>query len=125
MEYLLVAGHRSDSTLLYVPSTKLLYVKKCERNDKKSYICYQTIINASKNQNGNYIKCTAGVTVDENGVCTPNKIPHSVHDHHEVIYQDLDTLNEVKGKCRYLAANFPGSSNAISENEIFTLEMAK
>lgn len=101
---------------------KPLYVKKVKRSGKQIYICYQTILSATKK---NEVQCTARASVDENKVCLRNRTPHTNHANHSVIYSDLETLNTIKKKCRYSAENFPLSSHRVSPKEIFYMELSK
>lgn len=122
MEYSYIKGYREDSELLFIHEENHLYVKKVKRSGKQIYICYQTILSATKK---NEVQCTARASVDENKVCLRNRTPHTNHANHSVIYSDLETLNTIKKKCRYLAENFPLSSHRVSPKEIFYMELSK
>lgn len=119
-------GHRMDSELLYVISEKHLYVKKDIRNARRIFICYQTILSARKSiMAEHHPKCTARVSIDGNGICTKNPLPHTQHKNHEQIYFDLATSNAVKDGCIFIKEKFPEQSHKISEKAIFFRELAK
>lgn len=121
MDYVLIQGFQSG-TLFYVPSEKHLYVRKSSRNDNVYLACYDTII--SKNEKNNNVSCSARCHVKQN-ICVRTDTPHSVHDDHEIIYNDLISLNAMKNSCRLLAENFPISAKKIPIKEIFLMEMSK
>lgn len=102
MDYQMMKGKRGDSELLYVPSEKILYVKKVERNDCQVYICYQTILSAPKKKTADnfHPKCTARVTLDRSGTLTKNSIEHTLHDNHDHIYADMKSVNNIKTEIR-------------------------
>lgn len=132
MEYQLVDGFREKSSLLYVPEEKNLYVLKVQRdaNDEnsKEYICYQTILFAPKkknqNNNNNKVEYTARVKMQSNGLCVRN-MPHTCHNNHEDILQDMRKSNEMKRKAKILNRNFPLQAHRISTREIFQSEYVK
>lgn len=133
MEYSIINGNREGCKLLWVPQEKYLYVKKCERSGKKTYICYNTILSSEKKKDRKenevnlekHIKCTARVTIGENGQCNRNKIAHEPHENHQIIYEDSMLRNNIKKKCLFLRQEFPESSHKISEKEIFFGEICK
>lgn len=44
MNYLFIQGSHNGNRLLYIKSEKRLYVEKCQRNDRRIFICYQTVL---------------------------------------------------------------------------------
>lgn len=127
MDYQIVKGKREDSELLYVPSEKILYVKKVERNDCQVYICYQTILSSPKKKTpGNFHpKCTARVTLDHSGTLTKNSIEHTLHENHDHIYADMKSVNNIKTAIRSLRNEYPEIVHNISVENIFYKEFAR
>lgn len=127
MEYSFIKGKHDGCVLLYSPTEKDLYVQNNERNGKKVYVCYQSILSKQKQKENdqNHINCKARVTINEGGVCERNKIPHSDHENHEIEYLDLVTRNAITDKCRFLKEHFPESAHKIPEHEIFMKELSK
>lgn len=109
MEYEYVQGFRRTSNLVWLPIEKLLYAKHDNRNGKAEFVCYQKVLQNNKNQNNKkkrknntenkeneeILKCTAKVLIDSDGRCVRNKIAHTCHDNHELIYKDMISKNKV------------------------------
>lgn len=121
MDYVLIQGFQSGA-LYYVPSEKHLYVRKSSRNGNVYLACYNTII--SKNEKNNNESCSARCHVKLN-TCVRTGTPHTKHVDHEIIYNDLVSLNAMKNTCRLLAENFPISAKKISIKEIYLMEMSR
>lgn len=51
MDYSFIDGSHEGNQLLYIKTEKRLYVEKCKRNNKKIFICYQTILQKRKKVN--------------------------------------------------------------------------
>lgn len=125
MEYSIIQGVREGSHLVYVAEQKLLYVFKVERNGRKTYICYQTIICARKNdQNHDHTRCTARIVLLDDRYCEASS-SHSAHVDHEIIFEDLRKRNNMKIKCHFLKEEFAEDAHKISARTIFQKEIAK
>lgn len=131
-EYMFIKGHRG-AELLYVPSEKCLYVKKNERNGKQYYICYQTILSKERKikkgiaDNIDCSKCTARVFLNKRKQCWRNKIAHTLHKDHQVIVEDLRSLDAMKRDCKMLKRNLaiPSASRKVNAREIYDKHMSK
>lgn len=119
MDYVFIQGFQSG-TLLYVPSEKHLYLRKSSRNGIAYFVCYDTVITKKEKSKAT---CFARCHIKEK-TCTRNAAPHTHHDH-EIIYNDLVSLNAMKNSCRLLAEKFPLSAKKIPIKEIFLMEMSK
>lgn len=122
MEYCFIEGYKGGK-LLYLKDEKNLYVRKNFENGVETFICYQTIMH--KGNKIDHLNCTARVKLDENKICTRNKIVHTKHESHEIHYRDLETLNAIKENCRMLQKIIPITAHKVSAKEIFLQEMAK
>lgn len=131
MEFSYIQGFHGGM-LLYLHEEKHLFVKSHDRNGQVEFICYEETLSKEKYKNDEVAtqgqqkktKCTAKSFVRDNH-CRRNKIQHQVHPDHELVYQDLQTLNAVKEKCKLLAEWCPLSSHKISSKEIFLVELSK
>lgn len=124
VEYELLTGKRTDSTLVYVPSEKNLYVKNSTTKDVQRYVCYQKILRRGP-QNGDVIPmCYARITM-KNGNCYRTNAPHAPHGDHEHIYADMLTANKIKGTCKQLREVLAESARAIDTRKMFNMELAK
>lgn len=106
--------------LLYLIGEKHLFYRKGESyvGTKAYYACYERIDGSGS--------CKARCTLDlQSEQCTRNKKQHNIHENHDVIFRDMESLRAMKNHCKYLATNFPFSSHKIPINEIFLNEMAK
>lgn len=125
VKYEFVKGFRENSTLLYIPKEKNLYVQKSSWNNIKHFVCYQSILCGKGYKNKENVACSARAVIHENKSCTRNKTAHSCHLHHEAIRKDLITINNLKSTCRNLKELISESSWKISVREIFNRELAK
>lgn len=120
MDYIKVNGFNGGK-LYYLPKEKHLFLRKTSKNEKTYLICYDTIM-AKKSANA----CSARCRLDEStGECLRTVTNHCNHESHEIIFQDLVSLNAMKDQCRYLAEKFPFSAHLIPISEIFLIEMSK
>lgn len=120
MDYELVRGLQATSMLLYMLGT--LYVKKCERNGRQEWICYQSVL--SKNKCKNEPNCTARVIIKD-GIASRNKVKHTDHHTHEVLYADMVSANNMKEQIQFLRDNYPEMVHMIQVDNIFHKEIAK
>lgn len=121
LDYINTNGFRGTSSLVYVISEKSLYVGKGSRNECKTFVCYQTVLNGKdKKQN----QCSARITIDKNDVCKRNKVQHSTHPNHENLFRDMETANSMKGLCKQLQELLGSSARKISTREIFNKKLA-
>lgn len=127
MECQLIDGIRENSKLLHVPSENMLYVYKCVRNERKEYICYQTILSAPKrgSAEGFHPKCNARVRLLANGTCERMNVQHTLHNNHAEIVSDLAKRNEMKRKCKTLRDEFTEDAHRIPTKHIFQREIVK
>lgn len=127
MEYLWVNGFRNGSNLLYVSSQKMLYVLKVERNGSKQYICYQTILSASKKNadNNNQPCCTARVRILPDGTCEKMSLPHTTHDNHEQVMADMNKINKMKTQCQSLKDDHADDARRIPTRHIYQRVISK
>lgn len=124
MEYTVIGGFRTNSTLIYVHKEKCLFLKKNERNSNRTYICYQAVLSKRQLRDEDHTKCTACVVIGKNGECFRNKIQHTSHRNHRSIYADLCSIENMKNKCDFIKNNLPISGSKISVKEIFCEEIA-
>lgn len=125
LEYKIVNGKREGSELLYAIEEKILYLKKIKRGQNTIFRCYQRVLSKSKEANDkDGTICNGEVTVDEDGICY-RRTPHSQHEHHEHIMNDLESFNTMKKDCRYLNEKYGVVANKISEQDVFCAEMKK
>lgn len=126
MDHCFIKGfHGGD--ILYLKEEKHLFYRKIARNGNVEYACYQSILLKNKKRSKSDVKvipCTARAIIHGNE-CSRNKIKHSKHDNHELIFRDLETLNAVKEKCKILQEINPIVSHKASAKIIFLQEMAK
>lgn len=128
MQYLLIRGIREGSLLAYVPSQKMLYTYKVQRNGIKEYICYQTILAVPKKRNEagkHHPYCTARVRIFPDGICENMNVPHTHHDNHEAIVHDLNLRNNMKQKCRTLRDDHEEDARKIPTRHIYQREVSK
>lgn len=94
----IIRGHRIDSTLLWVPAEQNLYYKKCTRNGKEEYECYQTILRKNGKTEYKPAYCTAGAVVKD-GVCNHKVNGHTNHSNHTEIFINLNSRNKILDRC--------------------------
>lgn len=114
---------------------KNLYVTQARRNGKEEYICYQKILcktqnkkKSKKNKKRRYsssIPCTARIIIDGNGKCKRNKVIHSNHDNHELIYKDFVTKNNIIDRSIAIKNVLEGLPADVPIHDVFTHELAK
>lgn len=126
MEYVPIKGFRGGN-LIYIPEDRHLYVRRTTKAGRVYFVCYDTVLTKRlKKQEPNFQECGARCTLNEStGLCSKKASCHRDHENHDVIFRDLQSLNTMKDKCRYLAENFPFSARRIPIKEIFLAEMAK
>lgn len=130
MEYRWIRGFREGSRkLLYIPSQKLLYIFKTKRRGRAIYICYQSILSASKKQNQkkneDHTSCTSRVRLLPDGTCEKMNMNHTCHQNHEKIVRDMEKTNNMKRKCQTLKKDYPEVAHKISTRNIFQREMVE
>lgn len=123
-EFEKIRGHRTDSTLYWIPEEKFLYVKKEERGNKIECICYQTVLTNS-NRKVDRKKCTARRFINSKGQISKSAISHTNHDNHELIYKDLITRKSIVDTCVGVQNLLGDISVKVSVGDIFTREIAK
>lgn len=69
--------------------------------------------------------CTARVIIDENGKCIRNKVPHTHHDSHEMIYKDMVTKNNIIDRSIAIKTVLDGIPVEVPIHDVFTHELAK
>lgn len=114
--------------MLYVPNEKMLYVYDCTRNDKRMFVCYQTVLaNKKKKDHSIHSKCTSSVRLLPNGSCERMNvhIPHTTHPNHEIIAADKRKTQSMKEKCEYLKVNFTEDAHKIPNRRIFQREIVQ
>lgn len=116
--------------LLYVPSEKMLYAKKCTRGNDETEIfeCYQaTLTDKGKKDNSDHVPCTSRVRLRPDGTCerVNSHIPHTEHDDHQLIAADKKKMINMKNICRNLKENHPENSSRIPNKHIFQREISK
>lgn len=117
---LLVGFNNGKNPLLYLREDKRLFVQKISRYGKTEYICYDSILSGKNKAEC----CRARVTISGEA-CTRNQIAHSCNGTHEIIYRDLNSLNEMRERCRSLRFACDTSSHKISVKDIFLQVIAK
>lgn len=120
----MIRGHRIDSTLLWIPAEQHLYYKKCARNGKVEYECYQTVLRKNGKSENEAIYCTAGAVV-KNGVCTHKAKGHTVHPNHKGIFNNLKVRNRILDRCIAMKEIAEDLCVKVPARDIFTREMAK
>lgn len=120
----IVKGHQEGSFLLWAHEEKHLFVKKGTptKNGDIDWICYQTIL---CQQNPNEIPCTSRLKRSTNGVCIRKSIPHTAHNNHALIYNDLISRQQIVGDCLEFNKLCKGLAMKIPVNDFFTRELAK
>lgn len=121
-----IRGKRRNASLLWIPQDKYLYVRHREHTDKskgEDWICYQTILHK---KDKSVVNCSSAVNI-KNEMCTRKNVqnPHTNHNNHQIIYNDLITLNNIKDNCIAAKQLGEGLSMNISTCDIFTREIAK
>lgn len=125
MDYCFIKGYKGGS-LLYLEDEKHLFVRKSGENGEETYICYQSVLaKSNKKKKMTQPNCTARVKLDGKKICTRNKIAHSKHENHEILFRDFETLNAVRKNCRTLQKIIPITAHKISAKEVFLQEIAK
>lgn len=119
LPYKTVMGHRRNAQLLWVPTKKHIYVKK-----EGEWICYQTILLKS---DSNAIKCTSRVQTISDSLCIQKNVfvPHTNHEDHEKIYNDLISRNKIIDQCVEMKNLSDGLTISIPSKDIFTRKMAR
>lgn len=117
----LIRGHRIDSTLLWIPAEQHVYYKKCTRNGKVEYECYQTIL---RKRDHEVPYCTAGAAI-EDGVCTLKLKGHTAHPNHRQIVNNLNARNNVLDRCVAMKEITKDLCVNVPAQNIFTMEMSK
>lgn len=123
--YRKIRGKRRDSWLLWALEEKHLYVKhRVNGSQNEDWICYQNILCKT---NKNAVKCTSAVQIGSNKICRPKngQNPHTKHANHQLIHDDLVSLNNIKDDCIAAKKSSSGLSTDISASDIFTREIAK
>lgn len=124
-----IKGFREGSSLIYVPSEKLLYILKSKRRGKEVYICYQSILFVPKKRkqrrNKDQSSCSARIRLLQDGTCEKMNAEHTCHTDHEQIVRDMNKTNNMKAKCQTLKNNHPEDAHKISARNIFQREMKK
>lgn len=125
LKYELISGFRRNSQLIWISEDKHLYVKKkVQRRSRKAfYVCYNNILFKNKISKSEYQKCTAGVNIDCEDMCTRNSIKHTNHINHELLYKDFISRKNIINAC-----TAPGTAEygiELSARVIFTKEIAK
>lgn len=107
--------------IYYSSKEKHLYVQRGKMRNGDLYLaCYDTILNKLNSQ------CSAKRVYNKgNRYSRSTNHKHTKHGHHEIIYRDLVSLNNMKNQCRYLTQNFPTSAHKVPIKEIFLQELAK
>lgn len=87
------------------------------------YICYQSILrkNLKKKKIPN---CTSRVKIDNCGLCTRKRIPHSTHMNHEMLYKDMKSKNKIIDDVVSLSKQLENLSTEVPAPDIFTRELA-
>lgn len=124
LKYEFLTGKRTDSTLLYIPSEKNLYVKNSTMKGVQRYVCYQKILRKNSKNKDSTPLCYARITMKE-GNCYRTNAPHARHDDHQHIYEDMLTSNRIKSTCKQLREILGESARAIDTRKIFNQELAK
>lgn len=84
--------------------------------------CFEDVRRKKKKKRKN--SCGGRCRMDANGKSWQSH-DHAKHKNHEIIYRDLVSLNAVKERCQFLAANYPGQAHKMSTKIIFLTEIAK
>lgn len=130
MSLLEVVGF-NGGTLYYAPGEKHFYVREKSCDSGNVYlICHDQMEyknemrKSEKNRKKEVKSCPSR--------CCFNSITGEIrltenhtHKDHEVMYNDLISLNAMKDKCKFIAENFPLSAHKVSIKEIFLMEMVK
>lgn len=124
LKHELLTGKRTDSTLLYIPSEKNLYVKNSSMKGVHRYVCYQKILRKPDQNINATPACYARITM-KGGKCFRTNEPHASHDDHQHIYEDLLTSNKIKSTCKQLREILGESARAVETRTIFNRELAK
>lgn len=114
--------------LLYVPSERMLYVSKGERNRVEDFVCYQTVLKGgNKKDNSEHIPCTSRVRLLPNGSCVRvnSNINHTNHPNHQLIAADKRKMHNMKQCCQSLKENHPETAFKIPNRHIYQREIAK
>lgn len=119
-----IRGHRIDSTLLWVPAEQYLYYKKCTRNGKDEYECYQTILRKNGKNEHEVPYCTAGSVVKD-GVLTHKLKGHTNHPDHSEIFKNLEARNNILERCIIMKSITEDLCVKVPDKEVFTHETAK
>lgn len=123
MEYCFTKGFKGGN-LLYLREEKHLFVRKSGENGEETFICYQSVLSKSS-KNLSQPNCTARVKLNGEKICSRNKIAHTNHENHEILFRDFQTLNTVRKNCKTLQKIIPITAHKISVKEVFLQEMAK
>lgn len=102
--------------------------KKNGKKHNKSKVGKSEKLDKERKENKEEMKvlnCTARVKIDKKGNCTRNNVPHSRHDNHENIYNEMVTKNGIIDKCVEFKKVAKGLSIKVPANDIFTLELSK
>ncbi|KNC25747.1 hypothetical protein FF38_10360 [Lucilia cuprina] len=102
MNYIIIAGFRKNSELLYTTGEKMIYAKKSVYKNVIKYECRQKT-------------CKVRVNVLPDGKCVPARknVEHN-HGHEEEIYKELKALNAIKQDCQNVAGALGGTKTNIS-----------
>lgn len=118
LAYSFTKGFHDGNLLVYLPEEKHLYYKTNDRpSGQQDYACYEKILNKGHN-------CKSRFHLSADMSCWKNNVPHSDHENHELTFKDMQTLDDMRKKCRYIVDNFP-SAHKIPLKEIFMSEMVK
>lgn len=119
LKYSLTKGFRDGDLLLYSHFEKKLFYKTNDRlNGQQDYACYENIMNKGCN-------CKARLHLRADNSCERNKQLHIDHENHEITFRDMESLDAMREKCRYLIKHYPASAQKIPVKEIFLSEMIK
>lgn len=125
MNFEIIKGKRGGD-LLYVPSEKMLYVFKVERNGSKEFVCYQTIMtDTKKKDHEEHIPCTSRIRLLSTDICERSSLPHTNHPNHQIIADDKKKVAIMKQNCQHLRENHPEAAHKIPNRHIFQREIAK
>lgn len=98
---------------------------KKELKGGTDYICYQTIMRKNMRANVHEMECTARVQIDEHGNCRSKSIPHTKHNDHENLYEDLKSKNNFIDDVIAMSEMLVDLPTEVSSRDIFTRELAK
>lgn len=124
MEFTYIKGFRGGS-LLYLHQEKHLFYQTHNRDGRLEFSCYDNNLPKDyKSSEQQSRKCNAKVIVKED-ICRRNNTDHQCHANHELVFRDLQTLNEIKERCQKVSEWCPISAHKISAKEIFMTMLAK